>query len=229
MQPITNQIAKDGMIIALILAASAPATAADPMYGSRTFTTPKPEMSVDHWTGAYAGVSLGSLTGVAEVDRGPGNNDFEVDERSFMLGGFIGYNFRPFSGGWLIGTEVDVSIGDFHVETTDPVLGNAETNGNFISSLQVRAGYAWERVFVYGTAGLALTDIDLSPQGNNDTDIRAGIAIGLGAELAINDKWSTRIDATGYGFGEDGEAFSGTNRNVRIGAGTLRAGISRRF
>lgn len=229
MQPKSVRFAYGGVVFALALATSAPVIAADLNYGGQTYLAPTPAMSVDHWTGAYAGISLGSLGAVAEADRGAGNSDFESDEGSFMLGGFIGYNFRPFGGGWLLGTELDVSVGDIDLNKSDTVLGNTETTGNFISSLQLRAGYAWQRVFVYGTAGLAITDIDLSPQGNDDNDIRAGIAFGVGAEVAINEKWSTRLDATGYGFGEDDEAFNGTNRDVRIGAGTLRAGISRRF
>lgn len=229
MQPKTIRSAYSGAAFTLALVISAPANAADLNYGGQTYRAPTPAMSADHWTGAYAGVSLGSLGVATEADRGAGNADFESDDGSFMIGGFVGYNFRPFSGGWLLGTELDISVGDIDLKKTDIVLGNTETTGNFISSLQLRAGYAWQRVFVYGTAGLALTDIDLSPQGNDDDDIRVGIALGVGAEFAINEKWSTRLDATGYGFGEDDETFNGSNRDVIIGAGTLRAGISRRF
>ncbi|MEP0519206.1 MAG: porin family protein [Hyphomicrobiales bacterium] len=229
MQPKTIRLAHHVTFAAFALAISTPGMAADLNYGGKSYLGSKPAMSRDHWTGAYAGVSLGSMGAATGVERGAGNSDFESDDGSFMFGGFVGYNFRPFSGGWLIGTELDVAVGDIELNKTDAILGNTETTGNFISSLQIRAGYAWQRVFIYGTAGLAVTDIDLSPQGNGDDDIRAGIALGVGAEFAINEKWSTRLDATGYGFGKDDENFNGTNRDVVIGAGTLRAGILRRF
>ena len=100
---------------------------------------------------------------------------------------------------------------------------------SFVGSTRIRAGYAWERFYLYGTAGLAVSDFAVKPAGNNKKEIRIGGVVGIGGELKLRDQWSMRVEALAYDFGDQDYVFSGTKRNTQQGMATFRLGLSRKF
>jgi len=185
------------------------------------------------WAGIYAGINIDALGGAATVSKGAGVASFENKEVNALLGVHLGYNFEPFggyeTGGWMWGVETDLSVGDFGSTKTDPLLGSTSLEGHFTASARVRGGFAWEHLYLYGTAGLALSDFNLKPQGNRDTDVNIGLAAGLGAELALSEGWSVRAEAIGYDFGRRKYTFNGTERGVDLTVATFRIGLSKKF
>ena len=189
---------------------------------------------VHRWSGPYAGLLLGLSGAGSTIDRGAGYKDLELGGGSVGFGAVAGYNFASFGGGgsgFMMGLEADISSLGGSERKTDTVLGSAKFESSWLASARVRAGYAWERLYLYGTLGLALSDINaFDTASKKDRNVvRAGLAYGLGAELAVNDNWSARLEGIAYSFGGDKQTFSGSKRDVSLGAATLRLGITRRF
>lgn len=185
----------------------------------------------DPWRGVYIGGDLGVLS--QDTSTGTGADRISIDDASALPGVHVGYNFGRWkttaSGGWLAGVELDVSVGDFGEAKSNAALGDVEREGNFIANARLRAGYAWDRVYVYGTAGLSVTDIRIQASGNDDQDILVGGIYGIGVEYRVNDRWSTRIEALGYAFDGQKQEFNGTERDTDLDLSTLRLGVSYRF
>ena len=187
----------------------------------------------DNWTGPYIGLTLGANGTAASIEDGANGDDLDLDDSGVSVGIVGGYNFAPFgrssSGQWLIGAEVDAQTLGSDDSATDSLLGKASLESNWVASTRIRAGYAWEHLHLYGTAGLALSDIHVETAGDDDDGVRAGLAVGLGAELAINENWSGRVEGISYGFGEDDRRIAGSDHDIGIGAAVIRVGVSRRF
>ncbi len=185
------------------------------------------------WVGPYLGITAG-LTGLGStIENGAGGRDVNLDEGTGSIGIVGGYTFAPFgkgkSGQWLIGAEADFQSFTGDESKTDAVLGTVEMESNWLASTRVRAGYAWESVFIYGTTGIAFSDISVKSAGGKSDDINVGLALGLGAEMRFNEYWSGRLEGIAYGFGEDDRQIAGTKHDIGSGGATLRIGLTRRF
>lgn len=187
----------------------------------------------DNWTGPYVGLTLGANGTAAVIEDGANGDDLDLDDGGVSFGVVGGYNFAPFGksdrGQWLIGAEVDAQTLGSDDSASDSLLGRASLESNWVASTRIRAGYAWEHLHLYGTAGLALSDIHVETAGDDDDGVRAGLALGLGAELAIDEQWSARLEGISYSFGEDDRRIAGTDHDIGIGAAVIRIGVSRRF
>lgn len=201
-------------------------------------TVPLDQARFDHqsaspWRGAYWGVHLGALAAGGAIENGTISGKFENSAGLLGFGGHLGYNFTPFNtgpnGGWMLGAEIDVSAAGFKNRKSSTILGDTQLSGTFVGSARLRAGYAWEKVYLYSTFGLAVSDVNLKPVGAGDTDISAGAVFGVGLEVALNEIWTGRVEALAYDFGAPEREFSGVTRKVDQGMGTIRFGISRKF
>lgn len=211
-------------VSAAILLTSLTASAADIDPARFEVTPPAP---VDRWNGFYAGVSVNGLATASEV--GVPSRTIESDNGSVLPGVHLGYNFGRSASGWMAGVEIDAVFGEIDQNKTDAILGRTEVTGNFIGSARGRAGYAWDNIFLYGTAGLAFTDYALKPVNASGTDVKAGLAYGIGLEAALSENWSARAEVLAYEFGDRTETFNGTRRDVDFNLGTFRFGLSRKF
>ncbi|MEE9375939.1 MAG: outer membrane beta-barrel protein [Rhizobiaceae bacterium] len=189
--------------------------------------------SIDRWSGFYAGVNVDILAGLARAETGAGNPDFKNKHAKAFGGLHLGYNFAPSgdidNGGWMFGLEADYSKGNIGENKTDPILGNVKTVGTFTSSVRARAGFAWESLYLYGTAGIAVSDYNLKAASDTSKEVRLGLAAGLGAEFALSDNWSMRGEVIGYNFGDRIYTFNGTQRKVDLKTMTFRIGLTRKF
>lgn len=191
------------------------------------------QSNLDRWHRPYVGVTLGLGAIGSEIDDTQG--DLENNQGSVSANAVFGYNFGVVSfegnGHWVLGVEGEIGNLSGKTSETSSSLGTVTLDANWIASARVRAGYAWEKLFLYGTAGIAISDIDLSYNGktSNDDDLRAGLALGLGAEWAMTDQWTARIEGISYDFGEDTININGESRKRRLGAGTIRLGLTHNF
>lgn len=165
------------------------------------------------WTGLYVGVNGGvpfdGYGQIYNVNGGlGGRNLFEIGP---AFGGQVGYNYQfsglPLFGDHVVlGAEAIADWSDVSGSITVPTALGATTFGTRISSFGAvlgRLGYSFDRLFVYFQGGLpyAVTKNYFSA-ANGDSGsatvarFRFGrqVAVGLGAEYAITDQWSARVD-----------------------------------
>ena len=151
--------------------------------------------------------------------------------RAGLAGGLqLGYNFQ--TGNLVYGLEADlswmapgktssltgtVSIPDEFYYTNTSV---SKSSVNWLSTMRLRAGYAIDRLLVFGTGGLAFggthsssssvgTDHDITDTfAGSKSATRVGWAAGGGAEYAFNDHWVGRIEGIYYDLGKVSYAVS---------------------
>ena len=255
--------------VALVTAAL-PAAAADvytpppaPAYA------PAPGFS---WTGFYVGANVGYTWGKHDWDPatatitaagsgGPAGTSyfFKTDtdsDSSFIGGGQVGYNwqFRQ----WVIGAEADLqrqSISNaITLSGNTPYAGGPFLAGDgfsaktdWLGTLRARAGVGFDRLLVYGTAGFAFGSVEASAcyVGGfcwTDKQIHAGFVVGAGAEFAVTNNVSLKVEYDYVDLGHEshnlgsftnsGPSLSGTygvSADVDYRSHILRAGANYRF
>lgn len=186
------------------------------------------------WEGGYVSVVLGPSAAGNSVERGGGLKNLNSNAGSLSAGLLAGYNVAAYNSGyggqWLFGFEADSIGGSFKKTKHDGSLGPVTLDANWFGSLRMRAGYAWQRLYVYGTGGLAFSDIDVKTAAEDGGSVlRAGLAIGAGAEYRLDERWSARLDVLAYGFGEDNVAFANGDHDVGLAYSTARLGVSYKY
>jgi outer membrane immunogenic protein len=190
------------------LAADLPARRAPP--------APFVAVPVFTWTGFYIGGNAGYMFGDDNRIRTVGNNPVTVanvavgarpapvrnDPKGFTGGGQIGYNVQ--FGSVVVGIEADANYTDFRqtvrVIGTTGAASDFRTDMGFLGTVRGRVGYAFDRVLVYGTGGLAYADVDNSARFfatpaagglgvtqffGRRAEIETGWAAGGGVEFAL--------------------------------------------
>jgi opacity protein-like surface antigen len=154
-----------------------------------------PPIASYDWSGFYVGGHVGYSRGYGRdtlLDPGPSTAD-----RSFgsIFGGMqFGYNYMLPSR-LLVGVEGDISFPNY---LDDGIIASRTTPSSsvtekldFVSTVRGRAGYAFDHWLFYATGGLAWSQARFLEQpnltGSEDKVLRmrAGWAVGAGAELAI--------------------------------------------
>jgi len=211
--------------LGLIPAALAPAGAAD--LPAKAPVTAKYAPS---WTGFYLGVNGGYISDTAKF----ANNDLGTycwiscsfnDKQSAtggLLGGQIGYNFQ-FKNNIVIGWETDFAWSSAKKTTSGSTGSYDWTNETGLSSFgtsRLRLGYAFDRLFMYGTGGLAFGNVRNRHQADNSytwsdrAGFKAGWTAGGGLEYALNPNWSIKAEGLFYDLGKsnhfsiDGDGYT---------------------
>ncbi len=117
-----------------------------------------------NWNGFYAGVQVGSDSGDTNMRWGltPGgalpNNDGPVDIDGYSAGLTLGYNasFNAF----VFGLEGDIEHATLNGNDNDVGGHTNELEAEWMGSLRLRAGYAFDRTLVYVTGGYAWMKAD---------------------------------------------------------------------
>lgn len=176
-----------------------------------------PPPPVFTWTGVYIGGQAGYQWGAnnPSFDLAPG--DIFVGyppgsvSQGVVGGGHIGYNYQlsPFEiGQVVIGIEGDVEGTSYAGTGLDPTSTFFHTTNIAIEgSVRGRIGWAWDRVLIYGTGGVALASIRntagiaAGPTLFSQTDGRVGWTVGGGVEYALDQNWTIRGEYryTNYG------------------------------
>jgi hemoglobin/transferrin/lactoferrin receptor protein len=206
------------------------------------------------WTGLYvgghAGQGFASLSGVTTAMNGtaggiPATESIDMNIKNFLLGGQIGFNYQ-FDNRLVIGVEADFSktrLSGFQealaTEGTLPAQRNlqAKTEYEFdwMATIRGRVGYAFDRLLVYGTGGLAFLNerqsrdqyrsdsASASSPSGSTTSLsftesverrRTGWTLGVGAEYAITGNWSVKGEYAYAGFGEEDFNFPNARQGV---------------
>jgi outer membrane immunogenic protein len=199
--------------------ASMPAFAADDDYLQQE--------ALRDWSGFYAGGALGGSIGGADFENVGKKDELDIDDSGFAASAIAGYNFT--SNGWMLGVEADLTRINISKTSAIAGLGSITQDADWLGSVALRGGYAWDSVMIYGTAGLAASDFEVSSSLGGKTDkLKAGLLLGTGAEFAIQKDWTVRAELLGYGFGGDG-TFGGSDHDFSAVFGVARVGLARNF
>lgn len=190
------------------------------------------------------------------------NGSFDLTSSGFFGGGQIGYNYQ-FDNSWVIGVEADIEwsgiegelSGNGNVFLDDDLVGGARFSAGseieWFGTIRARLGYAWDRVFLYGTGGAAYGSvkshgsITFFDENESETfsasksDTQWGWTVGAGLEYAITDHWTFKTEYLYVDLGSQNlfnvqdEGFVG-NEYLVVGAKmdvetkfhTIKAGIN---
>ena len=197
---------------ALIVATwTASVEAADLYYGSQPQWTVNPPTEYD-WARPYLGGNLGWAWG--SVD----NN---VTRPSGLVGGAqAGYNFQ--TGSWVFGIE-----GDIQATGASDTFAPWKFSNPWFGTVRGRAGWAFNNILVYGTAGLAFGELRGETFGLSETHTNAGWTAGLGAEFGFAPNWTTRLEFLFVDLNNNNFTITGVQNGYHFGL--LRAGVNYRF
>ena len=174
-----------------------------------------------NWSGAYAGVNLGSiwtgsqLTANHEIlisDTGTYNQNLNsTDVNPGLQFGYL----HQLASNWVVGGEADFTYPDtnsnYAAQFTDPDTGATafdqfNVRNNLQGSLRLRAGYAFDRFLPFITAGVSFASMALNynnEQGDHysTSTTQTGWVLGGGLEYGVMENLSVRAEYlyTGYG------------------------------
>lgn len=225
------------------------------------------------WTGLYLGIHAGGAWGNSDVIStfscpSPGNCDYNnqvnlnhvsnlgsgsLTPRSFTGGGQAGYNWQM--GQAVLGVEVDINAfnmnGSRSAAANFPVgvgvpLATTGVDTDWLVTARGRLGWALtSNILLYGTAGLAFTDLQVSNSVNDrglpetkgssgTTTTKTGYAVGGGLEWGLTRNWSVKGEYLFVDFGSAAtQASAGpvsggaTAANIYRTTGDLNAHIAR--
>lgn len=196
-------------------------------------TASSPAATVFDWTGAYVGVIGGG--GGSNVDWTYVANDSTADhDGSGVLGGLeAGYNYQ--FGNWVMGVAGDVAGSDISGNTSCPnPTFTCNSKINFLGSLRGRVGFGINRLFVYGTGGLAVGTLDINTERagveTGTTKTRVGWTAGAGMEYAFSDRLSAKVEYRYIDLGSsDFEVDGGLHVNAHTTANIGLIGLNYKF
>jgi outer membrane immunogenic protein len=179
------------------------------------------------WQGMYLGLAVSGVGSGIDV-RGVGKKgDLDLKDKNFGMAAIAGYNFT--SGPWVWGVEGQLARTGFKKTGAITGLGNVSIRSNYVTSLALRGGYAWDNFLLYGKVGAAVTGIKISSSlGGSSNKTKLGTVIGVGGEYAINESWSVRAEALGYSF-RDEPVLAGTKQKIDLGTGVVQIGMTMKF
>jgi iron complex outermembrane recepter protein len=153
------------------------------------------------WTGIYLGINAGySFGGSDWTDSVTGSSSGSFGTSGFAFGGTLGANYQV--GALVFGIEADgdwtdaSGFGTFTAtSSTSLCAGSCITKNSWLNTVRGRAGYAFDRFLVYGTAGAAFGNVqaDFSNDAVSSA-IEAGWTVGAGVEVAFAQNWTAKAE-----------------------------------
>lgn len=193
------------------------------------------------WSGWYVGGHVGYSRGYGRNTLSdPGPTDAGASFGSLFGGLQFGYNYLLPSR-LLLGMEADISFPNFlddGIVASRPTPTSTVTEKlDFVSTVRGRVGFAFDHWLVYASGGLAWSQARLleDPGVTSDEDkvlrMRAGWALGTGAELAIAPGWTARLEYLYDYLGKASGTFpSGTGyESTTVYLHSLRLGLNRKL
>src|SRR5262245_17261668 len=195
---------KLGVVAAALVLTPVAADAASPT--PAPFYPAAPVIPIYYWTGFYVGGHLGAGW------SGDGG---------FLGGGQAGFNYQV--GQWVLGVEGQVSATSIKDSVSVGFIApgfaigtaSAEARLDWISTLAARAGWAFDRWFVYGKVGGAWAHVSVDALATVNSlagsasilaassGTASGWMLGFGTEYALWDGWTAKIEYNMMDFGHN--------------------------
>jgi outer membrane immunogenic protein len=240
------------LVSALFIGASlGSAMAADmaPRYAKAPVVAPVVAYS---WTGCYIGVEGGGAWGRSRHDGFP-PGPIDLTRNFDVSGGLIGveagcnYQIAP---SWAVGVEGDISWTNKNGSAFDLGAGGvptfrSTTQENWIATFRGRIGPTWDRLWLYGTAGGAVADVQATLNTNivgfpifQETVTHWGWTAGVGLEYAITNNWTVkgeylyvRLQNEAFRFGNNPQIIqiNAQRSGVNLDNNIVRVGLNYKF
>jgi outer membrane immunogenic protein len=184
--------------------------AADSSYGQYIVNQ---SLNDAYWAGPYLGANLGYEWG--SVSNNP------AKPRGFVGGAQVGYNFQ--SVPWVFGVE-----GDIQAAGADDTFAPWKFSNPWFGTVRGRAGYAFNNILFYGTAGLAFGELRAQTFGWTESQTSVGWTAGVGAEVWLAPKhWSAKLEYLYINLSTSQFAITGVSNGYS--ASVVRAGVNYHF
>jgi outer membrane immunogenic protein len=203
------------------------------------------------WTGFYVGVNVGAASHEATTQDlngwGAANATppyitpwFNSNKTATSYGGQVGYNWQV--SNFVIGVEADLNyIGSSNTFVPPNTLianncgttcGVSATNElTWLSTFRGRAGFAIDRIMIYGTVGAAVgqvnnhwgwgVDLGFSDSQFSASGTRSGYVYGGGIELMLMPNWVVRAEGMHVDLGTSRSTIVGQPPFGADGPGTF--------
>jgi outer membrane immunogenic protein len=200
--------------------AGSPAVAAD-LGSPEPLPTPPAVQAApsNDWTGFYLGVLGGWTWANADTDA-PGVGSIDAD--GWDLGADAGYNWQ--FNNFVVGAEGDVMFSG-----VDGDEGGISVDQGVNGSLRARAGYALDNFLLYGTGGVAATDLELDDGAGSDDQMLWGWTIGAGAEALLARNITARVEYRYTDYQDETFTLGGGNVDSDFDTHSVRAGVGIKF
>ena len=225
------------------------------MIALAAFVTPIHAQTPYNWTGAYAGVNLGSVWSSTQLSAN--NISFISEDGSYQYantgatvnpGLQVGY-LQQLSGQWLVGAESDFSYPNNSTQfQQSDSIGEFDwfrIHNNLQGSLRLRAGYAIERFLPFITAGVSFASLGLdytnemgASENLSKTTTQAGWVLGGGLDYGVLANLSVRTEYLYTDYGKalnlniptvGGYVDSSGGAHATLASHVVRAAINYRF
>jgi outer membrane immunogenic protein len=215
-------------VAALVLATAGSAFAAD-LPAVAPYQAVAPAGYYD-WTGFYVGLQAG----YAFAD-----SDFGGDLDGFVGGVHAGYNYQI--NNWVLGVEADVEYSDASASGSVILPAPAgltafSIDNTWLGSVRGRVGYAFDRVLVYATGGVAFGGMDVDATNGavttSDDNTHVGWTVGAGVEVAVTNNVTARVEYRYTDLGDKNYTFAAPVGTVNLDAQDIhavRVGVSYKF
>lgn len=189
------------------------------------------------WGGFYGGLNGGYAFGISDWTAAAASiNSFRAS--GILVGGTLGLNVQ--TGAFVYGFEADDGWTTLRGSSSNTYCSlvtagaTCETKSDWLGTSRVRLGYAFDRVLVYGTGGVAFTNIlaGLNPPAAFDRSFSVGWTAGAGVEFAFAPYWTVKVE---YLYADLGNVSCTTNCGlavpitVPLTENIVRVGVNYRF
>ena len=164
------------------------------------------------WQGPYVGANLGyQWSGINNNPASP----------SGIAGGVqAGYNVQY--GQFVFGGETDLQV-----TGANDTFAPWKFSNPWFGTVRGRAGYLFNDILLYGTAGLAFGELTGQTFGLSESHTSVGWTAGLGAEFLFAPGWSTKLEYLYVDFNDSTFTITGVPNGYRFGL--FRAGVNYHF
>ncbi|WP_137132905.1 outer membrane protein [Rhizobium sp. FY34] len=170
---------------------------------------------VGNWSGFYLG-------GTASHDWGTVKKGGDASADGWGGGVYGGYNMQ--SGKIVYGAEADLGYND-QKGTANGVTGEEKLNG----SVRARLGYDLNPFMVYGTAGLAVGDHEVSSAAGSDSKTTAGYTVGAGVETFVTNNITARVEYRYTDYQDKNYNLGGTTVSRGFDDHSVKVGVGVKF
>lgn len=182
------------------------------------------------WSGPYIGLQAGYGSGVTEMfDSGSTTGDFDLD--GAVLGATAGWNHQADS--FVFGLEGDISWSAVEGNLTSFLCSSGcNIDMNWLGTARLRAGFALDNALIFATGGLAVGDVEIDVNNGYSagTETLIGWTVGGGAELAVSEALSVKVEYLYIDLGDMETSSAGPPLTTDVGENhIIRAGVDWHF
>lgn len=206
---------------------------------------PAPVVSPARWNGFYLGAvgAYGWADTKATLNGPIYGNGVGINADGGLLGATVGYNWQV--NNWVLGVEGDISAGDIggNATTTSFPVTTGQFDIKWLGTVRGRLGWSTQVMgnptLLYVTGGAAwaggereITNFFNTPAAKTSAT-HTGWTVGVGAEYAINNRWSLKAEYLYADLGTQNYIGGFPNNSevsrVSVKANLFRLGVNFKF